>query len=89
MGTGGGATGPGTLYRYTRTLPDTGLAALGACPTSAPAGASVLAENVAACSFDYVPAVNQRNGQLSMALELREAEESVRLYQEVHVNNVP
>ncbi len=45
--------------------------------------------NISACSFTYTPAVSQRNGLLTMRLGLEKSGESIQLYQEVHVNNVP
>jgi len=72
------------LIRYTRALTSTPLST---CP-----GASqgdVLVNNVKTCSFTYTPAVSQRNGLLTMRLGLEKSGESIQLYQEVHVNNVP
>jgi len=46
--------------------------------------------NVAACSFSYAPAAGSaRTGVVSLTLEISQAGESVRLFQQVHVNNVP
>jgi MSHA biogenesis protein MshO len=78
--------GTGTLYRYTRAIAS---AKMAACPTSAPAGGTVLAGNVSACSLKYIPAVSQRNGLLSLTLALKRSGESAQLYQEVHVDNSP
>ena len=52
-------------------------------------GATVLASDVSACTFDYVAADLQRNGLVRINLGLTQAGETVTLYQEVHVNNSP
>lgn len=54
-------------------------------PLSAP-----LAASVESCDFQYDPLVlNQRNGLVAMQLKLTRGNESVSLYNEVHVSNVP
>lgn len=57
-----------------------------------PAGANsaLLATNVSACSFTYAanPAA-QRNGIVSLSLQLTQSGETVSLFQQVHVANVP
>ncbi len=70
-----------TLFRTTRAI----AAAMGACPTSG----TVLVSNVSACSMSYNSAVTQRNGVLSLTLELARSNERAQLYQEVHVDNSP
>jgi MSHA biogenesis protein MshO len=74
----------GNLIRSTQPI---AAAHLAACP----AAGEVLVSNVSACSFSYTAAVMQANGQLTMTLTLTDAPsgESIRLYQEVHVNNAP
>lgn len=58
--------------------------------SSAPGGSSaLLAGNVASCSFEYTPAVLQRNGMVSIRLRLARNDESVDLQQQVDVNNTP
>jgi MSHA biogenesis protein MshO len=59
-----------------------------AAPLSAAPQNSLLALNVAACNFVYA-AVNQRSGLLELTLQISQAGESVRLFQQVHVNNAP
>jgi MSHA biogenesis protein MshO len=71
-----------TLYRSTNAISSTPLAS---CPSSGTA----LVSNVSSCSFSYTPAVTTRNGALTISLELTQNNETVRLYQEVMVNNVP
>lgn len=54
-----------------------------------PGGASaLLANNVSSCLFTY-DAINQRFGLLTIRLALSQGGETVGLYHEVHVNNVP
>jgi MSHA biogenesis protein MshO len=84
-GTNSAGDGAGTLYRYTRAISSTTVA----CPGTAPAGATVLVGNVSACNLSYTPAVTQRNGLLSLTLELTRSNEPAQLYQEVHVDNSP
>lgn len=86
VGSSAAGDGLGTLYRYTQAISSSQMAA---CPSTAPPGGKVLAENVSACSFKYTPAVTQRNGLLALVLELKRANEPVRLYHEVHVANGP
>ncbi len=56
-----------------------------------PAGgnSAQLAQNVTTCIFTYTPGVTQRNGLVSIRLSLTQSNETVNLYHEVHVNNVP
>jgi MSHA biogenesis protein MshO len=60
-------------------------------PTALPAGgtASVMANNVTACTFNYTPGVSQRSGLVTMHLTISEQGENVTLYAATHVNNVP
>lgn len=52
---------------------------------------ALLATNVGpgGCVFDYNPGVTTRSGLVTLTLIITEANESVRLYHEVHVTNVP
>ncbi|MDP1681218.1 MAG: type II secretion system protein [Burkholderiales bacterium] len=53
---------------------------------------SLLATNVASCVFGYIPGITARSGLVALTLVITEAgevNESVRLYHEVHVTNVP
>jgi MSHA biogenesis protein MshO len=57
----------------------------------APAGLgvpAVLADRLSACSITY-NAVSQRNGLLEINLSITRDNETVRLYQAIHVNNAP
>jgi MSHA biogenesis protein MshO len=64
--------------------------AIGAAQPTPPATANnaLLARNVAACVFTY-NTVTQRSGVVSLSLTLSQAGESVNLFQQVHVINVP
>ncbi|MBS1144447.1 MAG: ral secretion pathway protein [Proteobacteria bacterium] len=50
---------------------------------------AVIADNVSACSFNYAPAVLQRNGLVVMRLTLTRNGESVELLHQVDVQNTP
>ncbi len=50
---------------------------------------AVLASNVNNCTFEYSPGITARSGLVTITLEIAESNEFVRLYQEVHVSNVP
>ena len=56
-------------------------------PAPAPSNA-LLATNVTGCTFTYQE-VNQRTGVVALFLQVSRSGESVRLFQEAHVNNVP
>ena len=51
-------------------------------------GSAILADRVSACEITY-DAVNQRNGLITIRLGITRGGESVSLYQEIHVNNMP
>jgi len=50
---------------------------------------ALLATNVASCLFDYNPGITARSGLVALMLIITQTGESVRLYHEVHVTNVP
>jgi MSHA biogenesis protein MshO len=57
-----------------------------------PAGGSnaLLASNVSGCSFSYTTSgTSQRTGVVSLTLQISQGGETVRLFQQVHVSNVP
>lgn len=78
--------GSGILYRYVR-----GFSASHSCPASLTgvAGASELARNVSACSFEYNGSDLQRNATVRVNISLTRTNETVNLYNEVHINNTP
>lgn len=75
--------GTGQLRRYWNYTIST------AQPTPpATANNTLLAQHVTACDFSYAT-VSQRTGVLALSLQLARDNESVRLFQQIHVNNVP
>jgi MSHA biogenesis protein MshO len=51
---------------------------------------ALIAQNVTACIFAYDPLViSERSGLVSMQIALTKNNETVTLYHEVHVSNVP
>jgi MSHA biogenesis protein MshO len=84
VGTDAAGTGTGRLTRYR---------AYGFNPvqqtTGLGANAALLADRVSFCAFAYAPGATQRGGLVAMTLVLSANGDSVRLYHEVHVDNVP
>jgi MSHA biogenesis protein MshO len=62
-----------------------------AAPLAAAPSNALLASSITGCSFTYVTAggAAQRAGVVSLSLQVQQAGESVRLFQQAHVNNVP
>ena len=63
-------------------------------PSSPPAGPnsvnSQLAANVTDCDFSYtISGATQRTGVVALSLQVSQAGETVRMFQQVHVSNVP
>jgi MSHA biogenesis protein MshO len=61
-------------------------------PSAAPlssAGAALLVDRVAGCSFDYTPGTPQRAALVTIELTLAHQGEQVRLLEQVHVMNTP
>jgi MSHA biogenesis protein MshO len=75
----------------TRLLRWSGYAIQSAQPTALPAGAveAVVAENLSACTLDYVSFPLVSRGLVGVRLTLSQGGEDVTLYYEAHVNNVP
>jgi MSHA biogenesis protein MshO len=71
------------LYRTTQAISGTKMAA---CPAS---GGTLLVDNVSSCNFYYLPAVNARDGILAISLALTRDGETINLYEQVMVSNVP
>lgn len=63
----------------------------GSPPTSRPAGATeaVLANNLSACALTYTTLAQVSRGLVGVRITITRANESVTLYYEAHVNNVP
>lgn len=60
----------------------------GTAPTFTPQTA-LMAQNVQGCIFTYTAGVTERSGLVTMQLILSQSNETVTLYNEVHVSNVP
>lgn len=78
----------GTLTRYS------GYAVAPAQQSAASLAASsaaraLAASNVSNCAFTYTPGVTARSGVVALSLKITLKGESVQLYQEAHVSNVP
>jgi len=78
-----GGNGTGELRRYE------GYAIAPTPSFPPPVAGQLLAHRVSACRFDYNPGVTERNGLLSLYLEITEANERVALHHQVHVDNAP
>ena len=51
---------------------------------------AVLATNITGCNFAYlIGGTTQRTGVVALTLQVSQAGESVRLFQQAHVSNVP
>jgi MSHA biogenesis protein MshO len=72
-----------TLTRYS------GYAIAATQPDPPASGAALLAQNVSGCLFTYEPGITERSGLVSMRLSLTQNNETVTLYHEAHVSNVP
>lgn len=72
----------GSLLRSTQSIS-------AAPPAGCPTTGSILVSNVDTCRFDFTPAATARSGLLSMLLGISRDGESITLYEEVHVDNVP
>ena len=84
-------TAAGTLTRYSAYPLDP---ANPVQPTAVSLAASsaqraLAANNVADCGFSYTPGVTARSGVAALSLKISLKGESVQLYQEAHVSNVP
>jgi len=78
------SAGVATLTRYS------GYAIVDTPQPDPPAsGGALLAQNVSACAFVYEPGITERSGLVSMRLSLTQSNETVTLYHEAHVSNVP
>jgi MSHA biogenesis protein MshO len=74
-------TAAGTLTRHSGY-------AIQAIQPNPPAGGVVIAQDISDCSFTY-DSINERYGLVSMRIVLSKNNETVSLYHEVHVSNVP
>jgi len=84
VGTDASGNGTGTLTRYWNYPITAGQ------PTSFTTRGALLAKNVSGCNFNYdAQVITQRAGLVSAWLQVTQSNESVSLYYEVHVSNVP
>lgn len=86
VGTDANGNGTGTLTRYWN------YPIQASQPTSFAVGtaSALLAKNVSGCSFTYdAQVITQRAGLVAAWLRITQSNESVSLYHEVHVSNVP
>jgi MSHA biogenesis protein MshO len=83
LGTDGNGDGTGTLTRYWAYGYSVGQ---GVPPMGG--SSAILADRVSACNFVYDTS-NQRNSLLAITLTITRDGESVNLYHEIHVNNIP
>jgi len=79
-----GGDGTGTLTRYWAY----GFNAAQVSPGSLGGSSAVLADKVESCNFVYDTS-NQRNSLVAVTLKITRGGESVNLYHEIHVNNIP
>lgn len=84
LGVDGNGNGIGTLRRYWAY----GLNAVQVAPAALGGSNAVLAENVSGCAFVY-NVNNQRDSLVAVSLTITRSHESVNLYHEIHVNNIP
>jgi len=78
------APGAGALRRYS------GYGFSSSQAAGAPGGtATVLASNVTACNFVYAQQAGRRAGLVALTLQLTQGGETISLYYQVHVSNVP
>lgn len=79
--------GTGRLYRVSKYIPAPAVTSCASLKTNGTA--ALMAENVASCSFNYSSGIIERSAVLSIRLGLKKDGESVNLYQDVNINNVP
>ncbi len=80
-----------TLTRFSGYAINSSHAARDSAAELAGAGATstLIATDLASCSFAYAPGTSQRAGLLTAAIAVSEAGETVSLLHQVHVDNVP
>ena len=84
-------TTTGTLARYAgySIAANHGSRDSGAELLGAGASATLVADNISACSVTYTPGTAQRSGLVTLAMSVSDAGETVSLLHQVHVDNVP
>jgi MSHA biogenesis protein MshO len=88
LGTDGKGNGLGTLARYWAYGFYPAQPTPAAILASTTKSSAVLADKLSACSFVYTGS-DPRNALVAISLTITQGYESVSLYQEVHVNNLP
>ena len=91
LGTAGG-NGTGFLRRWSGYPIQLQFDGLESAPKSLPAGGAeaILADSLSACTFTYSNSLTQLSrGLITIRLAITRANETVVLYQQAHVNNVP
>jgi len=83
-----GAAGNMNLTRYSG-YPISLIQPTAASLATSSAARALAASNVSSCAFTYTPGVTARAGVVALSLKITLAGESVQLYQEAHVSNVP
>lgn len=94
VGIDANGNGTGILYRVSNYgfVPAPALPGVLACQSPAvvaPAISAILATQVTRCEFTYSPGVVERSAIVSVRLNVTQANETVSLYHDVNVNNVP
>ena len=79
-----GGNGTGILYRASAY----GINAASTCPVTN-ANTPILAQNISSCSFSYSSGATERSGLVAIRLGITKSNETVNIYQDVHINNVP
>lgn len=82
-------TTTGRLTRHWNYSIQTSQPTAASLPSLTGVASALLANGVTECTFNYDPGVTARSGVVSLSLTLSQSGESVRLYHEVHVTNVP
>lgn len=79
-----GGNGTGILYRASGY----GINVTSTCPVIN-ANTPILAQNISSCSFSYSSGATERSGLVAIRLGITKSNETVNIYQDVHINNVP
>lgn len=86
------ADGTGTLRLYSNyraPTGDWGASAPSAAPTGDGRSNNLLVDKVSFCSFGYVGAIAASNGLVTIRLSLTRRGETITLYHQVHIDNLP
>lgn len=79
-----GGNGTGILYRASAY----GINAASSCPVIT-ANTPILAQNISSCSFSYSSGATERSSLVAIRLGITKSNETVNIYQDVHISNVP